>query len=131
MTARSQTAPTVLFVALRRRKWSTSRQFVRQRAGIVDFPQSFDDSRAVDGDGAIGFFDVLEVTCQTFHISIEDEADKFAVPIDDRRARVPADNVQTGDEIERRRQIDSVLSLNKSRHEIERRLEIETCRAVV
>src|SRR6185503_5200558 len=80
---------------------------------------------------AVGFFGIHEVTDQAFDVPIEDDADKVSAAVDNRRTGIAADNVQSGDEIQRRGQIYFVFSLEEARHEIEWRLVVETCRTIV
>ena len=81
--------------------------FVGQRVGAVYLAQRFDHSGGVDGDGAVLCAVVDEVARQGLDVAIEDQADEFAIAIDDGRAGVAADDVAGGDEVDRSGEVES------------------------
>src|SRR5947209_7003859 len=84
-------------------------QFVGESPGVIDFAQRFDDALRVDGDGAGLFFAVDEVQDQRLDVAVEDQAYQLGVLVDDRAARIAADDVGRADEVERRFQVEFVL----------------------
>src|SRR5215471_17561786 len=60
-------------------------QFVCDAVGIVDLAQRFDNRRTLNRHCAVRVLDVHEVACQTLDVSIENDADEFAVPVDNGR----------------------------------------------
>ena len=78
-----------------------SRQLLDQSIGLIDRPQGFDDraSRPRPRGRAVV---VAEVEDQRLDVAVEDQADDLVVAVDDRAARVAADDVGGRDEVERR-----------------------------
>src|SRR5262249_55710196 len=74
----------------------------RQALGLVDKAERRDDRPCIDGDGPGHAVVVGEVKHQRLDVAVEDQADDLVGPVDDRAARVPADDVGRGDEVHRR-----------------------------
>jgi hypothetical protein len=68
-------------------------EFVGERGGVVDFAQGLDDGAGVGEDGAANFIFELEIPGERLNVSVEEDADDFALCVDDRGARVSADAV--------------------------------------
>src|SRR5581483_10949300 len=62
--------------------------FLHQRPRPIDLVQSLDDGGGIDGDGAALFVVEGVVPRQTFQVAVEDDADEFAVAIDDGAAGI-------------------------------------------
>ena len=69
---------------------------------MVDRSECLDDRSRVDRDGPGDLVVVAEVEDQRLDVAVEDQADDFVVAVDDRAARVAADDVGRRDEVKRR-----------------------------
>ena len=83
-----------------------SRQLVDQPIGVVDGSQRLDDRPRVDRDGPGDPVVVAEVEDERLDVAVEDQADDLVVAVDDRAARVAADDVGRRDEVERRVEVE-------------------------
>src|SRR5262245_43853000 len=105
-------------------------QLIRQRRGVVDLPESFDNRGAMHGDGSVRFLQVDEIPGETLDVAVEDKTDELAVAIDNGRSGIPPDDIRRHDEIERGGQINFVATLDEPRRQVKRRLVIKACRAI-
>ena len=83
-----------------RRHIGLADDFVGNVGSVVDFAEGFDDRPGVDGHGAGLFVGVDEVPDERLDVAVEDDAHEFAAAVDDRAARIAADDVGRRDEIE-------------------------------
>src|SRR5262245_53112632 len=105
-------------------------QLIRQLRGVVDFSESFDDRGAMHGNGSVRFLQVNEIPRETLNVAIENQADEFAIAIDDGRSGIAPDDVRRHDEIERCGEIDLVATLGEPWRQVKRWLVIKACRAI-
>ena len=95
------------------------RQFIGQRFGVVDFAERFDDCLRVHCHGTRLLVGVHEVEHERLDVAVENQADDFRIPIDDGASRIAADDVGRADEVERRVEVDLVLSLDPAGRQVE------------
>src|SRR3981189_2689700 len=78
-------------------------------ARAVDLAQAFEDRPAVHGDRAVAARVEPEGAAERMDVAVEDEADDLARAVGHRAARVAADDVVGGDEVEALREIQPAL----------------------
>src|SRR5215467_989991 len=105
--------------------------FVRKCSSLIQSPQRVGDDRAIHGHSAIGSLFVYESSDQAFNVPVKYYPDKVAIAIDHRRPRVPADDIGSAHEVERRGQSQPVPSLLVPLRQIERRLVVKAIRSIV
>src|SRR5580698_2324857 len=87
-------------------------QLVGNVVGAVDLAKSFHDRSAIDGNGPRNLLIEDEVEHQRLDVPIEDNPDQLGIAIDDRAARVAADDIGRTDKVEWSLQVDLVLLLD-------------------
>src|SRR5262249_45854422 len=86
-------------------------EFIRQRMSLINIANRFQDGPAIDRNRAS--FDVGEevIQHQRLNVAVEDDADEFALGIDDGATRVAANDVGSIHEVERRIKVDPPFGL--------------------
>lgn len=77
------------------------REFRDDPVGMIDLGERFAQRPDRDRDRAILLWVEAEVATQRLDVAVEDEADDLGIPIDHRRARIAADDVVGGGDVER------------------------------
>ncbi len=77
------------------------RYLVGQVGGVVQLAERFQDVGRVDGHCAAVHGVEHEAVRQALDVAVEDHPDQLGVPVDHRRARVAADDVALGHEVDR------------------------------
>ena len=91
--------------------WLLLQQLIHQIRSFVHALQRFKDASGIDRDGTGDGVAVGVVEYQRLDVAIEDDANEFALAVDDGGAGVASDDVRRADEVERRVELHLVLGL--------------------
>ena len=99
-------------------------QFIGQVLGIVDFFEGFDNRAGMHGQRPALHVVIHVIPNQRFQIAVEDDAHQFGLAIEDRAARVAADDVVGADKIKGRFQIQFPFLFQPALGQVERGLVV-------